>query len=410
MKPTERFAERLPSWMGSIRFRLTVLYSVLLFGLGAIVVAGIYTAVSRSLDEEPVSEQEPALVAIRTEDGVQVVQGEAEVIQLSDFEKRVNSRTLDNLRRYSFSALGLLFIGSLGVGWYVAGLVLRPIGRITSVARDIQATDLSRRINLRGPNDELRRLAETFDDMLARLDEAFASQRRFIQEASHELRNPLAVIRTNLDVALSDPEATEDDLRHTGEVVGRSVERMSTLVDDLLMYARDEALAERRELIEVGALVAEVTAEFAATATSRDIDLEAAGGTDLWVRGDPIGLRQALANLLANAVRIVDSSTTVRVAAGNEGPWVWMAVEDKGPGIAPEDRARVFQRFWRGDRRLAREEGRSGLGLTIVQRIAEAHGGQVQLLSEEGVGSTFVIWLPAVTERADPRVLSPTPT
>ena len=399
----ERMVERLPSWMGSIRFRLTVLYSVLLFGLGAIVVFGIYTAVSRSIDKAPVSKQEPALVAIRTEDGVQIVQGEAEVIELADFEKRVNARTLDNLRKYSFSALGLLFIGSLGVGWFVAGLVLRPIGRITSVARDIQATDLSRRINLRGPNDELRRLAETFDEMLGRLDDAFAGQRRFIQEASHELRNPLAVIRTNLDVVLTDPDATDADLRQTGEVVGRSVERMSTLVDDLLLYARDEAPAGRSELVDVGALVVEVVAEFQATAAARDVALEVAAPMGLWVLGDPVGLRQALANLLANAVRIVDVSTTVRVAAGAEDGWVWMAVEDRGPGIAAEHREKVFQRFWRGDRRLAREEGRSGLGLTIVRQIAEAHRGQVELLSEVGIGSTFVVWLPA----ADPTALLP---
>ena len=126
-------------------------------------------------------------------------------------------------------ALGMLFVGSLGVGWFAAGIVLRPIERITRVAREIQATDLSRRINLRGPNDELRRLADTFDAMLARLDAAFESQRRFIQEASHELRNPLAVIRTNVEVAMADPDASKKSSRELGAVVGRTAERMSTL-------------------------------------------------------------------------------------------------------------------------------------------------------------------------------------
>lgn len=208
-----RLAERLPPWMGSIRVRLTVLYSTVLFGLAALVVFGIYTGVSRSLDSQPVSQSPEYLPDVLP--GTDV-----EVISLEEFERRVNTRALDKLREYSFTALGLLFIGSLGTGWIVSGRVLRPIGRITGVAREIQATDLSRRIHLRGPNDELRQLADTFDAMLARLDAAFESQRRFIHEASHELRNPLAVIRTNLDVALSDPNATTEDLREVGELVG----------------------------------------------------------------------------------------------------------------------------------------------------------------------------------------------
>src|SRR5699024_5966151 len=125
--------------------------------------------------------------------------------QYQSVEQLANERALALLRTYSTTALGLLFLASLGVGWIVAGRVLAPIGRITAVARDISAGDLARRIDLRGPPDELKELADTFDAMLARLDDAFAGQQRFVQEASHELRNPLAVIRTNLDVALTDP-------------------------------------------------------------------------------------------------------------------------------------------------------------------------------------------------------------
>ena len=392
--------ERLPSWMGSIRFRLTVLYSVLLFGLGAIVVAGIYTA---AVAQPRRAAGLPAGAGDRrradSPTGCVVLPAEAEFAparRLREAGQRASPRTASAATRSPRS--GLLFIGSLGVGWVVAGRVLRPIGRITVVARDIQATDLSRRINLRGPDDELRQLADTFDDMLDRLDEAFESQRRFIQEASHELRNPLAVIRTNLEVALADPDADADDLRTTGEVVGRSVERMSTLVDDLLLYARHEAPAERREALDVGAIVDEVAAEFQATASARGVELRVSAPRGLWVRADPIGLRQALANLLANAVRIVAPGTAVTASAGRREGWVWMSVQDHGPGIAAEDHQRVFQRFWRGDRRRAREEGRSGLGLTIVRQIAEAHGGQVHLESEVGVGSTFSVALPA----ADP--------
>jgi signal transduction histidine kinase len=383
-----RLVERLPQWMGSVRFRLTVLYSIVLFGLAALVVFGIYTGVSRSLNSQPVSQKQEFLIP---REGA-VVRGE--LITAQEFERQVNTRALNKLREYSFTALGLLFIGSLGTGWIVAGRVLRPIGRITGVAREIQATDLSRRIHLEGPNDELRQLADTFDAMLARLDAAFESQRRFIHEASHELRNPLAVIRTNLEVAMSDPDATVDDLRQVGEVVGRTVERMSALVDDLLFYARREEPANRAGLIDVAPLVSDAAAEFRAAAESKGVQLDHVAAPGLWITADATGVRQALANLLANAVRYSPPGTSIRVAAGLEGGWVWVAVEDQGPGIPPEDQDRIWTRFWRGDRRKAREENRSGLGLTIVRQIVERHRGRVQLVSEVGRGSTFVMWFP----------------
>jgi len=284
---------------------------------------------------------------------------------------------------------------SLAVGWLVSGRMLRPIGQITATVRQIQASDLSRRINLGGPDDELRRLADTFDDMLGRVDEAFEGQRQFIHEASHELRNPLAVIRTNLEVTLSDPDATADDLRRTAEVVERSSERMARLVDDLLVYARKGTLSLEKEPVDVAGLVADAASEFEGVAEARGVHLARAAEAELWVLGDRLALRQALANLLANAVRYSPGGTTIRLRAGREGPWVWISVEDEGPGIPPEDHQRVFQRFYRGDPKAGREEGRSGLGLTIVRQTAEAHGGEVKLASAPGQGAAFALWLPA---------------
>lgn len=393
----QSFAERLPPWMGSIRVRLTVLYSVVLFGLAALVVLGIYTGVSRTLSNEQLATSDSFNWVFVLPDGQVVGRNDREAQAfVTQFEAAVNRRALNKLRQYSFTALGLLFVGSLGVGYFVAGRVLRPIDRITAVARDIQATDLSRRIDMRGPNDEIRQLADTFDAMLTRLDAAFESQRRFIHEASHELRNPLAVIRTNLEVVLSDPDATAAELREVGVVVGRTAERMTTLVDDLLLYARREAPASRAGLVDVAPIVAEAATDFRATAETNGLRIDCVAVPGLWIDADATGIRQALANLLANAIRHAPSGTAVRLAAGGEGGWVWIAVEDHGPGIAPEDQAKVWQRFWRGDRRKAREEGRSGLGLSIVRSIVARHNGRVQLVSELGKGSTFVLWFPAV--------------
>tara|TARA_B100000683_G_scaffold201365_1_gene194694 strand:+ start:4632 stop:5870 length:1239 start_codon:yes stop_codon:yes gene_type:complete len=392
-----RAAEALPGWAGSIRFRLTVLYSVLLFGLATVVVGGIYAGLARSLEDQDVSRTEAAAVLFRDADGRDMIRTLEFEVQdpLAVFEREVNEQALDQLRTYAFGALGLLFIGSLGVGWFVAGLVLRPVGRITSVAREISGTDLSRRIELEGPDDELKQLADTFDDMLTRLDEAFENQRDFIHEASHELRNPLAVIRTNLDVVLSDPKAEAEELRLAGEVVGRSAERMTTLVDDLLVYARQGTRAIREEEFDLAQLVSHLADEFAAPAEAAGLALTKQLPAEvLPVCGDAPAVRRAVANLIANAVRLAPDGTNVTVAADRFDAWNFVSVADDGPGIAPENHVRVFQRFWRGDREEARQQGRSGLGLTIVRQIVEAHGGRVDLASDIGHGSTFVLWFP----------------
>lgn len=388
---------RLHGWAGSIRFRLTVLYSVLLFGLATIVVGGIYAGVARSLQRQEVSRTEEWVTLFRDQSGQpEIATVEIEIPDyLLLFERAVNEQALEQLRTYAFGALGLLFVGSLFVGWFVAGLVLRPVGRITGVAREIEATDLSRRIELDGPDDELKRLADTFDGMLARIDEAFESQREFIHEASHELRNPLAVIRTNIDVALADPDADTEDLRSVGEVVGRSAERMSTLVDDLLLYARHGTRRIRSEEVDIAEVVHDVAEEFGAAAEANRVVLVAdVGPNPLSVRGDGQAIHRAAANLVANAVRLAPAESEVRVSAADEGEWITLSVRDAGPGIAPEDQLRVFQRFWRGDARDGRAAGRSGLGLTIVRQIAEAHGGRVELESEPDVGSRFTLRLP----------------
>ena len=387
-----RMADRLPSWMGSIRFRLTAVWSTLVFGIAAVTVLGIYFALKNYLENQRIS-----ATAYNFAGTIIVQPDQAQLVQ-----RAVNERALDTLRVYSFWALLALFLTSLIIGWFVSGRMLRPIGQITDTVRRIQATDLTRRIDLGGPDDELRRLADTFDDMLSRLDEAFEGQRQFIHEASHELRNPLAVIRTNLDVTLSDPEASAEDLRHTAEVVQRSTERMARLVDDLLVYARKGTLSLERDPVDMGLLVDDAVEEFLVTAESNGITLTGSAPDDLWVEGDRLALRQAIGNLLANALRMSPAGSAVRVRAGIDGPWAWLAVEDQGPGIDPADQDRVFQRFWRGDPSEGRAQGRSGLGLTIVRQIAEAHGGEVKVASALGQGAAFAIWLPALAPAGSP--------
>ena len=386
MNPPERLLDRLPEWTRSIRFRYTLLYSAVLFGLAAVVLAAIYLVLLMALRAAPVSAGRE-LFCSRYGECITF-------ITFREAERLVNAQILNKLRFYSIGALGVLFVASLGVGWMIAGRVLRPIGRITSVARDIQATDLSRRIELPGPEDELKQLADTFDAMLARLDAAFAAQRQFVADASHELRNPLAIIRTNVDVALADPDASPDDLRQTIAVVKRAGDRMTLLVDDLLALARRQQPTPEHEPVDLGAVVAEASEDFVVPAEARGVVLDRAIAEGVVVTGDREALKRVVANLLHNAVRLAPAGSRIRLATGSERERAWIAVADEGPGISPEDQAHVFDRFWRADKARARADGGTGLGLAIVRQIVESHGGEVRLHSKVGVGSSFVVWLP----------------
>lgn len=391
-----RLADRMPDWAGSIRFRLTVLYSLFLFGLAAFVIAGVYAVLSARLNDESqlLSRTHEITVVRQVPGGVELTPTEVRA-QYQSVEQLANARALALLRTYSTTALGLLFAASLGVGWIVAGRVLAPIGRITSVAREIQATDLARRIDLRGPPDELKELADTFDAMLARLDDAFAGQQRFIQEASHELRNPLAVIRTNLDVALSDPDPDPEDLRRTTELVARTADRMSSLVDDLLVYARLGAPERDSGLLDLHDVAVEAQEEFRNPAALRGLAIIVRGLPGHAVYGDRIALRRAVANLLTNAIRHAPPDTTITLTVDRVDDDEQLAVADAGPGIPADQQPHVFERFWRGDRTAGRQDGRSGLGLAIVDQILTEHAGSATIHTNDAGGSTFLLTLPA---------------
>ena len=399
-------ALRLGPRVRSVRFRLAMLVTAALLVTAGLLVLGMnlaIDAVAATIPEEQQTTLEEELLRVF---GLSIAEiggiGEAGATDaLSQVEAAVREQTLQLVRNLSLVALIVLVPVGLGIGWAVAGRVVRPVGTIAGVAREIEATDLSRRIHLGGPPDEMRDLADTFDAMLDRLDRGVRTQRRFVEDASHELRNPLAVIRTTLDVALTDPEDTEG-LRRAAEVARRTADRMSTTVDELMALARTSAQPELRGPVDLAEVVAEVAQEYDAEASTRGVRLSQVAPSGLVIEGDRSALKRALANLVSNALRVAPPGSVVHCRAGRSGGWLWAGVRDVGRGIAPDDQALVFRRAWRDGAPTAEGAGQ-GLGLALVRQIAEAHGGTVSVASVPGHGASFVVWLP--DRAADPKAV-----
>jgi signal transduction histidine kinase len=399
-------APRLGPRVRSVRFRLAMLVTAALLVTAGVVVLGMnlaLDAVAATIPEEQQTTLEEELLRVF---GMGIAElggiGEAGATDaLSQVEAAVREQTLQLVRNLSLVALIVLVPVGLGIGWAVAGRVVRPVGTIAGVAREIEATDLSRRIHLGGPPDEMRDLADTFDAMLDRLDRGVRTQRRFVEDASHELRNPLAVIRTTLDVALTEPEDAEG-LRRAAEVARRTADRMSTTVDELMALARTTAQPERRGPVDLAEVVTEVAQEYDAEASTRGVRLSQVAPFGLVIEGDRSALKRALANLASNALRVAPPGSVVHCRAGRAGGWLWVGVRDVGRGIAPDDQALVFRRAWRDGAPTAEGAGQ-GLGLALVRQIAEAHGGTVSVASVPGHGASFVVWLPDRT--ADPKAV-----
>ncbi|MCT2587713.1 sensor histidine kinase [Actinophytocola gossypii] len=378
-----------------MRFRLTVLYSTLLFVLAGAGLLVTYLAVRAGTDPKPITRSYEAELVKRKADGREFPVGTMEVAAVEDIESAVNLRTLESLRDFSWLALGGLFVVSLGIGWVLSGRALRPALSIARTAREIQATDLSRRINLSGTRGELRDLADTLDSMLDRLDEAFRAQRQLIDDASHELRSPLAIIRAHLDAALTTPDASDAERERAVQVIDRATDRMSRLVEDLLATARRTASALADTDVSLSVVAREAGEDFAVLAAERDLRFAYDLTPDLVVIGDHDALRRAAGNLLSNAVRLSPAGATIGVTTGRDDDWLWLSVSDAGPGIPEADRQRVFDRFWRRSGSDPLADRHTGLGLAIVRQIVESHGGRVEVSSEVGEGSTFTLWFPA---------------
>lgn len=392
---------RFPAFTRSIRFRLTVWYSSLLLVFGVAFVLALNIAVR--LDQpgtvyEGVQYNDIEWQPVRTGPG-QAITGFVPVLRenvtLREAEDQIYSENIDRLRYWSLlSVVGLALASGVG-GYVLSGMMLRPVRDITQAASEISATNLSRRINYEGPQDELWDLAHTFDSMIGRLEHSFERQRQFVQDASHELRTPLAAIRTNIEVTEMDPEATPAEYRELLATIKTQTERLTRLSEDLLLLTNDDGANVEKEPVDLGDLALDVLGQLGPLASGRNVSLVPNIAGPVEVETSPDLIYRCVLNLVDNAIKYSGEGSTVTVSVRSAPGEGIVRVSDNGVGIAPADLERVFDRFYRTDKGRSRREGGTGLGLAIVKELVEGLGGTVSAESEPGRGTAFTIALPA---------------
>ncbi|MFJ3658946.1 sensor histidine kinase [Streptomyces sp. NPDC090119] len=395
----------------TIRIRLTLLYGGMFLIAGILLLSIIYLLAAQAIS----SGNQPLFKIVGYQD-LRVSSGNCPVINnttslsLQDFNTAIShcvdqqrQAALDNLLSRSLLALLGLAVIAFAFGYAMAGRVLSPLGRITRTARQVAGSDLSRRIELDGPDDELKELADTFDDMLERLQRAFTAQQRFVGNASHELRTPLAINRTLLEVHLSDPNAPVE-LQQLGKTLLATNERSEQLVEGLLLLARSDNQIVERGPVDLAEVAGQAIDQVRGEAEARSVDLRSALEPAV-VRGNGVLLERIALNLVQNAVRYNVAPDETREGEAAESGWVEvgtavhhgravLTVSNTGPVVPAYEIDNLFEPF----RRLRTERTGSdkgvGLGLSIVRSVARAHGGHISAVPREGGGLVMRVTLP----------------
>jgi signal transduction histidine kinase len=306
-----------------------------------------------------------------------------------------NLRTLARLDR---ALIGFVILGFLGTAAILAGAVtraLKPVEEVTRLAEQVEATDLSRRVLVSTGGEEFRRLAAVINSLLERLESAFRAQKRLIADAAHELKTPTAVLVGETQEALR-PDASAEERRESLETIERVSRGLAREIDSLLHLARgDGALPARRRVADLAIIAAEAVDTTELLGAARQVRCLFTQNGPAFVVGDREGLSRLASNLVSNAVIYTEPGTTVEVEVGSDAGETYLEVRDRGPGIAPEERARIFERFVRLEPARARNPEGSGLGLAIVEQVARAHQGRVQVLERPGGGAIFRVVLPS---------------
>jgi len=390
----------------TVRLRLTALYGGTFLITGAVLLTLGYLLVRHNLDAHPnfaaVRAQLLKLGVVPPEGDLfrrfRFLPGSPEASVAAAARAQLRAAALHRLLIEYVAALVAMTVLAVGAGWLLAGRVLRPLRHITATARRVSAENLGERIALHGPQDELRELADTFDTMLARLEATFTSQRHFVANASHELRTPLAIMRTEVDVALADPDAPPEELRRMAEAVRESIDRCERLIEGLLTLARSEAATGREETVDLAALAGDCITDLHARAVDARVEVrdELAPAP---VRGEAALLERMIANLIDNGIRHNRRGGFLAVRTDRDASGcARLEVCNSGPPISEEDARRLTEPF----ARLVRGPDGFGLGLSIVASVVRAHRGALDIRPRRGGGLEVRLSLPVAAARVAP--------
>lgn len=334
-------------------------------------------------DEEPVTAR---LLAVPSDEGLVVVVG----------------TSLEHQQEALVALIPLLLVGGpialalvTAVVWVLTGAALRPVERMRAEAQALSLSEPGRRLHVPATRDEIARLGETLNELLGRLEEALDKERRFVDVASHELRTPLAVLKTELELALGSSR-TRGELEAALISAAEESDTLSRIAEDLLVLARADRgrLPVSRTEVDLGELSGQVTEGFAARAAERRIEIEVRGGEGSVARADPLRVRQALSNVLDNALRHTPPGGKVTINIGRDEDAFLLEVVDTGPGFRPDLLPVALEPFVRDEAARGGAEGGAGLGLALVRAVAEAHGGSVLIRNQPGSGASVLLRLP----------------
>lgn len=380
--------------MRTIRARLTATYAVLFLITGAALLVLMYVMLNSAL--EPPKKYDNGYRSGHSYDHEYTIPGTEEEWewQLESAKGEQRDEALRLVKITAAIALGVAFLGALGVGWIFAGRMLQPVSDITDHARELSESTLDQRINMQGPDDEVKQLADTIDDMLSRLEQSFDSQKRFAAQASHELRTPLAIIGGEADLVLANPESSEREME-AARAIRAQVNRSQRLVEGLLVLTRSDANVINRERIDLADLAGDSIEDVLAMANAAEIEVDLELETALMM-GDSALLRSLVGNLYVNAIQYNRIGGWMQVRVWSEGELSKIRVENSGDEIPDAEMERLFRPFQRG---LGldqddRQQGGFGLGMAIVRSVTAAHDGDIEARPRDGGGLDIIISFP----------------
>ena len=376
----------------SLRMRLTLLSALVMASVAVILTSmflfGADRIFVRDLEQKMTFQPQDIIITSVKKEGVPNENMDLQEVTVS----LKKAGTQFNL--WGMAALFLVLILGTGATWLMAGHVLKPLKELSSAIEEISGNDLSNRVEIQGRQDEIGRLARSFNHMMDKVSASFERQKRFSASAAHELKTPLATILVNLEVLELDGKTSPDRMEKVLTIVKANTERMIRLVEDLMRLTSDKD-HEMEEEVELSEVFAITLYELSPLIRKKDLTVSIENTPDISLTGSRVMLYRVMSNLLENAAKYNREHGSISIVTGRDDNGVTVKIEDTGIGIPEEALPHIFEPFYRVDQSRSRAVGGSGLGLPLVKDIVEKHGGEVTVKSAAGEGTTFILRFPA---------------